>query len=130
MDFILELLFQLVVQLVFEILGEALLEGGARGAATILRNRVLRSALGALLGFGFGLFWGAHLSGGAHWPRLLWVSLSLAVAAAAWATGRERGAGWERPFALPWTWSAERLYGFAALNVALAAGIAVTFRPA
>jgi hypothetical protein len=29
----------------------------------------------------------------------------------------------------PWRWSRERLIGFAILNIALAAGIGITFRP-
>jgi hypothetical protein len=131
-DFLVELLVQFVVQVVLELLGELLIEVGYHGTAKVLRNRITRNLLGMAAGLGVGLAWGQHLSGGAHWPKLLWVSLVLAVAAAVLAGRRPRGqgAGWEQPLSPPWRWTAERLFGFCLLNLALATGILLTFRPA
>ena len=131
------LLLELLVYLVVEVLGDLALEGGARGTIRFLRSRTGRFVTAGLVGLGFGLAWGTALSGGATWPRLLWVSLSLGAAALLLAAGRAgapaqhdtRSAPWRRALVPPWRWSAERLVGVAVLNGALALGIVLTFRP-
>lgn len=141
MDFVAELLIQLIVQLVVEVLWDLLLEGLFRGLAEALVRRTGRFVLGALMGFGFGSAWGHHLTGGSSWPKLLWVSLLLGGTALVLAAGRAGaaadGASAERRqpalrdlLAPPWRWSAERLVGFTIINAGIAAGIALSFRPA
>ncbi len=84
-----------------------------------------------------GLAWGWHVSGSSTWPRLLWVSLTLALAAGLLAVGRvgappdraSDGAARRQGLVPPWTWSAERLVGLAILDLGLAVGTAVTFEP-
>lgn len=133
MDFFAELLvqvLQLLIQLVVQALVEVVFEGFVEG----LRFRVFRQVLGGLLGVGFGLAWGQHLTGGAHWPRLLWVSLALAAASAVLALQRDRRAdrrelSWQTLLELPWRWPAERLVGLAIINAGIALGIAIAFRP-
>lgn len=88
--------------------------------------------LAAGVGLGFGVLWGDHLSGQATWPRLLWVSLGLAVVALMGAlvrTARPAPAN-GAVLVVPWRWPADRLYGLVALNLAIAGGIAVGFQPA
>jgi hypothetical protein len=123
---VLQLLIQVVLQALVEAVFEAFMEG--------LRFRVVRQVLGGLLGVGFGLAWGQHLSGGAHWPRLLWVSLALAAVSAVLAMQRDRRADRReltRGTLLepPWRWPAERLGGLAIINAGIAAGIGCGFRP-
>ena len=125
MDFILELLVQFVVQVVFEILGEFAFEA-------LAKTRWGRWLSGTALGFLFGALWGDHLSGGAHWPKLLWVSAAMAVLAFTLCLGRspspKRDVGfWDYLLQLPWEWSFDRLLGFGLINVGLAAGILLTF---
>ena len=131
MDVLIEVLVQLFVQVFVEIIGQALIELGFKATANVLRDRVARMVLGVAAGLAFGIGWGAHLDGGQHWPKLLWVSLGLMVGALVLAAQRPRGerSGWDRPFAPPWQWPAERLLSFALLNLAIAGGIAATFRP-
>jgi hypothetical protein len=136
MDFIFEFLFQIVL----EIVGQALLEFGFRGASRVLRSRIGRYTLSVVAGFGFGAWWGTYLSdaGGGHRPRLFWVSVALAVLSSVAAVARAaRTSSTEvypcqsdaRSSLLPWEWPMERLVGFAALNIAIAVGIAVGYRP-
>ncbi len=132
MDIILELIVSAVVQFVVEILGELLLDTALHGVATALQSRIGRWTLATLLGGGFGLLWGDHLSGQASWPRLLWVSLAFA-AAACLLTLRARPATpvastWRDLLLPPWRWSGERLLGLGVLNIALAAGIVIGFQ--
>jgi len=136
-DFLFEWLIQLVIELVGQLLAELALEAAFSGLANALTSRVGRYAVGVALGFGFGVFWGAHLSGNAHWPRLLWVSIGLGATAATMALLRARTQGWTRSadtngwralFVFPWRWPADRLTGFAFINIGLALGIVTTFR--
>jgi hypothetical protein len=129
-DFLLELLIQLVVELV----GELLLELGAHGLVGVAHSARGRRVTGTLLGAVAGFGWGEHLSGGDHWPRLLWVSLVLAAAALTLAMGRpaalpkaDRQVQWRDVLQPPWLWSAVRLVDFALLNVAVAIGVVAGF---
>lgn len=121
--------------MLFEIVGEWLLQTSFRGTVRVARSRNGRLTVGALLGAAFGLAWGLYLLDAATWPRLLWVSLALAVIAGVMAVGRagaddqasrRRGrqagvlAGVATP---PWRWGGERLLGFALINVGIATGI-------
>ncbi len=135
MGFLLELLVHAVVYLIVELVGEGLLQAGAHGAARVLRSRTGRYVVIGLTGLCVGLAWGWHLSGSSTWPRLLWVSLVFALAAGLLAVGRVGapptsaldGPGWRQALVPPWLWSAERLVGFAILNLGLAVGIPATF---
>ena len=136
MGILLELVVQAVVYLAVELAGEALVQGGAHGAPRVLRSRTGRHVALGLTGLAVGLAWGWHLSGSQSWPRLLWVSLVLALAAGLLAAGRAGAPPADRSYVLarrrlpvpPWLWSAERLVGFAILNLGLAVGIPATFR--
>lgn len=130
MDFIFEVLFQFI----FEVLGEFLFEAGFHGAALVLRSRVGRFVVASVAGLGAGLWWGARLSerGRVQEPRTLWISLALGVVAAAaaiWRWKRGRPVGEASVVSPPWRWPAYRLVGFAVLNAAVAAGVAVGFHP-
>jgi len=142
MDFLLELVFQVV----FEIVGELLMEIGFKASARVLRSKLGRGAVSLVVGFVFGVWWGAHLAdqGSAHHPRLLWVSIAMAVAAGVgslWQLRRakEEDQAGERQdqrvmqrvivLLVPWRWPAYRLLGFALLNTAIAAGILTGWRP-
>lgn len=135
MDF----LFEIVFQVVFEVVGELFMEFGFKASARVVRSKLGRAAVSSVVGFGFGVWWGAHLAGqgGSHRPRLLWVSLAVALAAGVGALWRRRQAR-ERPregvqrvivFLAPWRWPAFRLVGFALLNAAIAAGILTGWHP-
>jgi hypothetical protein len=139
MDFLLELILQLLVQLVVEVLGELLLATAFRGAATALRSRVGRYVVGVVAGVACGWAWGQHLTGGATWPKLLWVSLALAGGATLLAISRrghetipdqEGNSIWAGALVPPWRWDSERLLGFVLLNLAIALGIGIGFTPA
>jgi hypothetical protein len=140
-DFIAEFLIQLLVQIIIELLWEVLLEGLFHGLGEVLVRRTARFVLGALVGLGFGWQWGHHLTGGSSWPKLLWVSLVLGVAALALAVGRagspaepsrsgDQQSGWAALVAVPWRWSVERLVGFAIINAGIAVGIVASFHRA
>jgi hypothetical protein len=132
-DFLLEIVFQFL----FEIVAQAVLELGFRGAFRALRSGVGRSVVAAGAGFGFGLWWGGRLSDAAfvHRPRLLWVSVGLAVLALARAAIIHQNANHDaesrRPRDLldPTRWPVHRLVTFAVLNLAIAAGIEIGFVP-
>jgi hypothetical protein len=132
MDFLGELLVQIVIQFVVEVIGDLLIDTAFRGLARALQTALGRYVTGAVLGLGIGLAWGHHLSGSATWPKLLWVSLGLAAAALVLAPSRPAGVAagslWRQALTPPWRWPASRLVGFAVLNLAIAAGIALTFR--
>jgi hypothetical protein len=93
----------------------------------------------SMAGFGFGVWWGAHLveQGAAHRPRLFWVSIALAVVAGIGAYRRWQRSGWADPnegqpvtvLQVPWRWPVYRLVAFAVLNTAIAAGIATGWHP-
>lgn len=127
MDFLFEFLFQIM----FEVIGEALLEFGFRGASRVWRSTIGRWTVSVIVGFGFGAYWGHYLSeaGTGHRPRLLWVSVALAVLAVITALVAGRRIHAEERAMLPWTWPTARLIGFAALNIAIAVGIAVAYQP-
>ncbi len=130
MDFIFELIFQLL----FEVIGEFLFEAGFHGAARVLRSRVGRFVVASLAGFGAGFWWGARLSakGRVQEPRTLWISLALAVLAGLGAVWRWRQGSEtvdEAVVSPPWRRPTYRLAGFAILNAAVAAGVAVGFQP-
>jgi hypothetical protein len=133
-DFLIEALIQIVVQ----ILGELVIEGAFHGVAAVLRRQVGRWITGSLMGLGFGLAWGRHLSGATHYPRLLWVSLALTLVALVLALERprsERSDPRDRTSTLdlkwlvtpPWKWGFERLYGFAFINAGIAVGVLAAF---
>lgn len=134
MDFLIEAFIQIVVQL----LGELVIEGAFHGVAAVLRRKVGRWVTGGVLGLGFGLAWGRHLSGAPHYPRLLWVSLALTPVALVLALGQPRSEAStprDRTPALdlkwlvtpPWKWGSERLYGFAFINIGIAVGVLAAF---
>lgn len=134
MDFLIEA----VIQIVVELFGEIVLEGVFHGVVAVLRRQIGRWITGGLLGLAFGVAWGRHLSGGTHYPRLLWVSLALAVLALVLALGRPRerrpGSGDLRSgldprwlLTPPWKWAAERLVGVAFINSGLAVGVLIAF---
>jgi hypothetical protein len=132
-DFLLEIVFQVL----FEVVAQALLDLGFRGASGVLRSRVGRSVVAAGAGFGFGLWWGGRLSDAAlvHRPRLLWVSVGVAVLALARAASTHRDANHNvasrgpRDLIDPTRWPGHRLVAFAVLNLAIAAGIEIGFVP-
>jgi hypothetical protein len=129
-----EIIFELVFQFVFEIVIEGLLELGWHGTAKVLRSRPGRYTASASVGFIGGVLWGAHVAelGQPDRPRLFWVSIVIAIVAllaAAYRRSRPADAISTRSFALPWTWPAWRLVGFAVLSGAVAAGIATGWQP-
>jgi hypothetical protein len=130
-----EFILEVVVQLVLEIFGEFLFDVGFRGAARLLRSRVVRYSIAAGVGLAFGLWWGNRLSDAARLPRLFWVSVALAVVAAIGVLvrrGRPDPVGAERlsSVVMPWRWPEYRFAGFVVLNVALAVGIFIGYEPA
>lgn len=137
MDFLVEALVQLVIQFVIEVVFESLLGGAFRGLARALTTRAGQRLLSVAAGLGFGIAWGWHLAGQPDPPKLLWVSVSLAVAAIVLAvesrtsprsTEANATAGlWRRALLPPWQWPAARWVDFALLNVAIAVGAAVGY---
>ena len=135
MEIILELLLEFVGQVVLEFLLDVI----GRGAAHVLRNRVVKAVLGlaagAAVGFGAGYWWGTRLTelGRTDPPKSLWVSIALAgvfvALAVVRAVRRRRPVGDDTVTRVPWRWSVLRLAGFALLNAAAAAGIAAGFEP-
>lgn len=134
MDFLIEALIQIVVQ----ILGDIVIEGVFHGVAVVLRRTLGRWITGGLLGLAFGIAWGRHLSGATHYPRLLWVSLVLALVALVLAMGRPRpeeapqdatASAFDMRWLVtpPWRWGYERLYGFAFINAGITAGVLAAF---
>ena len=129
-----EIIFEFVFQVLFEIIAQALFEIGLRGTARVLRSRIGRFFLASAFGYGGGLFWGARLSerGRVEEPRTLWISLGLAIAvglAALWRWRATNPKDEPPAFSPPWRWPAHRLAGFAVLNAAIAAGVAIGFNP-
>lgn len=132
----LEFLIQIVAQILVELVGDLLLRNAFHGVANALRSTIGRYVVGALVGFGFGLGWGDHLSGQTTWPKLLWVSLALAgvalvlaVKTAGSPTEDDRTLTWHDVMSPPWRWSRDRLLGFVVINLAVAGGIGLTFSP-
>ena len=132
MDFVVELLIQLVWQiigeLVFDYLIRRLLRRVARITVRTSTRRVAQYTFSAVAGLAFGVAWGAHLAGTRHWPKLLWVSVALAVAAGVLARRRRHAESahlriWRYLVLPPWRWSHDRLFGLAIINVAIAIGI-------
>ena len=129
MDFLIELILQFIGQIVVEVIFEAVQPRLARA----FRTRLGRYALAALVGGGFGLGWGWHLTNQPHPPKLLWVSILLAVAATVLAQGK-RGTDdgsasvatqtpWRVVLTPPTRWSSDRWIDFVVLNLAMTAGI-------
>lgn len=125
MDLLLELIVQLIVEFCFDALLRRL------GKAHLTPTG--RLAVVAGLGLAFGLGWGAHLSGGASPPKLLWVSLGLGASSLGLAL-RTVGAAPSptSPSALqrqvtPWRWPGERLWSLTVLNATLAIGVLAGF---
>jgi hypothetical protein len=137
MDFIGELLVQLIVQFVLEFVFEIVLHGAFHGAKRVLGSHRGRLTVSALVGLGFGLAWGSHLSNQPSAPKLLWVSLALAFAAVVLirrhANPRQlarriaRGSFLRQTFTPPWNWPISRLIDFVVLNVAIAAGVSIGY---
>ncbi len=129
-----EFLFELVFQFVFEVLGEFLVDAGYHGTVRVFRSRAGRFGAASAVGLGAGLFWGAWLSdaGRVQEPRALWISLGFGIVAglgALWRRRRGDRPGRQPVLTPPWRWPAYRLVGFAVLNLAVAAGVAIGFSP-
>lgn len=128
MDFVVEFIFQIL----FEFVSEVLFEVGFKRTAAVMRSRIGRYTVSALIGFGGGVWWGSHLSDLGHRPRLFWVSIAIAAIALAAAAYRRANPVMPRGrdlFAPPWRWPSWRLVGLAVFNVAIAAGIATGWTP-
>jgi hypothetical protein len=101
----------------------------------VAASRTGRLTVSTLCGCAVGAAWGAHLRGASAWPRLLWVSLALAAVALVLAVGRQGAATERRGTARglravsretllpPWRWGAERLTGFALINLGISLGV-------
>lgn len=135
-----EFVIQVLAQIIVELVGDVLLGNAFRRVVNVLRSAIGRAVVGGLIGFGFGLAWGDHLSGQSTWPKLLWVSLALAGVAlvfAVRAAGRPAagaptaivGETWRDLMTPPWRWRPDRLLGFVVINLAIAGGIGLAFSP-
>ncbi len=137
-----EILLELLFEVVFQFVGEVFLERVFRGAAQVLRNRVVRAVLGMTAGFGGGYWWGWRLTelGRADPPSSLWVSVGLALVLGTVALVKvlrrdppryppDSRPGRIAETSAPWRWSPARLAGYALVNGAVAAGIAAGFTP-
>jgi hypothetical protein len=141
-----EIIIELIAEFFVQFLLEVLFESGFRAIARVLADRIARVVLGIVitiaLGFGGGLWWGNRLEelGRTDPPRSLWVSIGLLVAFAGLGLAQVIRRTAVDPLAepvtpslpdkvLPWRWSPLRLFGFAAVNGAVALGIAVGFSP-
>ena len=124
MDFIIEVLFWFI----FEVLGEVLFEAGSHGAAAVLRSFVGHFVVASVAGLGAGLWWGARLSerGRVREPRTVWMNQSRSRRSGCGSGGLAMEASVVSP---PWCWPTYRLVGFAILNAAVAAGVAIGFHP-
>jgi hypothetical protein len=136
MDLLIEFLVQLVIQFLFEIVIQSIVEGAFRGLARILSTRTGQRVFTAAVGLAFGTAWGRHLADGPHPPKLLWVSLALALAAMAFmrrSGGSQRRAQpnplgfWQRALTPPWRWPTGRWLDFVLLNLAIAGGIGLGY---
>ncbi len=135
-------MIELLIQVLVEFVGEWLLQQSFRGARRVVHSRTGRLNVSAFIGCVAGAAWGAYLRDAATWPKLLWVSLALAAVALVLAAGRQgadfqgrrRGSGVlavSREVLLPpWRWGAERLVGFAFINLGIAVGIFALQAPA
>jgi hypothetical protein len=81
-----------------------------------------------------------HLSGSPHRPKLLWVSLALALAAGLLALRRASTRtpygedrrwvwSWRTVLAPPWRWPRHRLIGFALVSIWIAIGVVLGYQP-
>lgn len=132
MDFIFELLVQLVVQVFGELILEGLFEflfrrhQGAVEHARRVTLVVLTVTVGFIAGAGWSAIVQSHGHGGV--PKLLWVSLALALIAPLLVFLRSTDGRFDRttlnPLSLlPWQWTGVRLANFSLLNVSVAVGI-------
>jgi hypothetical protein len=131
--------FELLIQLIIEVVTAIVFDLGLKAAATALLSRTFRWSLMVVGGLSAGVWWGLRLSaqGRDHEPNALWVSLSFALIAVLLyvrisrkTTDSDRSRESRKRFAPPWRWAPDRLIAFALLNVGVAVGIAVAFRPA
>jgi hypothetical protein len=131
-DVLLEFLVEFVVQLLFEVV----LDSGLRGLERLLRTKAGRAIATILVmlgvGYGAGFAWGVHVAntGQRYTPRSVWVSVGLAVLAAALAVYARRDPDWDTRFSRVPTmlqWPVSRLASLVVLNAALAIGVAVGF---
>ena len=141
LDFVVEVVIEIVGRILLELFADVLFVWGFRGVSALLRNWTTRFLLTLAVGFGAGVLWANELleRGHSERPRLFVVSLAVAAASALlafyrWTRDRESlrhpGGGSSVLDALgdifaPWRWTAERLVSFTALNLAIAAGVAV-----
>jgi hypothetical protein len=141
MDFVLEVLVEVVGRILLELFAELLFELGVRGIAAVVRNWVTRFLLMLFVGFTAGAVWAGELLERGHTerPRLFVVSLLIAAGSAAaafyrWTRDREALRQPTGQMSLlealgdifaPWRWDAVRLGSFTALNLSIAAGVAV-----
>jgi hypothetical protein len=94
------------------------------------RSPTLLFIIDATLGLGSGAWWGQRAS---HWPGLFWMSVAVALLCVPLAVlaAKRREADHVAPvLSWPWHWPTYRVMGLAVLNLAVAAGIALTFHPA
>jgi hypothetical protein len=127
MDLVFELIAQVIGQIIFELLANL----GGRLVAEALESRVSAS-IAAAIGFGGGYAWGRHVAdiGRTGVPRTIWVSLALAVVAAALALRTRDDPDWdERVASLPTIFrpTSERFATFSFLNLVIAIAVAIGF---
>ena len=151
-EFVFELVLEFVIQVVFEVVLSALwaafrvaavavgrLFGRSwspgplnAGPGLVAAVACLLVASGAAVGFGLGWWWGDRQTDQqlGHIPAMLWVSLSLAAGAGLAALPAIRGRISERAATNPvarYLADRRRLWFLVALNVGLAAGVAVGY---
>jgi hypothetical protein len=138
-DFVVELVVQLFAQVLIDLVGEYLVGRLFPRTTRVLQSRAVQYVVSIVAAIAFGFAWGQHLSGSPHRPKLLWVSLGLAVAATLLALRRPRRRlpydddrrwlrSWRTLLAPPWRWSRHRLIGFALVSVWIAIGIALGYQ--
>ncbi|MCB0962078.1 MAG: hypothetical protein KDA98_02050 [Acidimicrobiales bacterium] len=150
--FVFEVLFELVFQivaeifgeLVFQLLGDAIFRPLWRRFGSEQRKRFLVGLLVAVVAFGVGVGWGIYqgVDGRVPLAASIWSPVVLAVglfvlsrrrpdplALPPGERSRQPHEVWARDVSavLPWRWDRTRLENFAAVNAAVAAGIATGY---